>query len=800
MKETAVTKRDRRAIGSDDDLRVRPPDDHAAGVKAVAVSMQRSLTQMGPRRTAATLLRLNQAEGFDCPSCAWPDPEVGHRHTAEFCENGAKAVSEEATTTRATPEFFARHSIAELDAQTEHWLGQQGRITEPMVKRPGAEHYAPVSWDAAFSLIADHLNALDSPDEAVFYTSGRASNEAAFAYQLFIRAYGTNNLPDCSNMCHESTSVALAETIGIGKASVSLEDVHAASLLVLAGQNPGTNHPRMLSALEEAKDRGARIIAINPLREAGLVNFRNPQRPRGIVGKGIALADLHLPVKINGDLALFQAIGSLLVEWDAIDHDFVAAYAHGYEAWRDHVGALDWAQVEAATGLSEELITQAARMIADSPATVYCWAMGLTQHRNSVATIKEIANLAFARGDIGKPGAGLLPVRGHSNVQGDRTMGIWERPPQHFLDRLQAEFGFDPPREHGYDTVDSIRALRDGKAHVFVGLGGNFVQAAPDTEVTADALRRARLTVHVSTKINRSHLVCGETALILPTLGRTEKDVQASGEQFVSVEDSTCSVHASRGPLAPASPHLRSEVAIVTGIAERTLGDRYGLDWAGMRDDYRRIRTHISRVVPGCETYEVSVDRPGGFVLPHPPRDSRTFPTASGRAEFTASPIELLQVGEGQLVLQTLRSHDQFNTTIYGLDDRYRGILGGRRVVFVNADDLAMLGLENNQLVDLIGHWDDDDVERRANGFRVVAYDTPRGCAAAYYPETNPLVPLDSTAEGSNTPTSKSVIISLVPAGTAVPAGTGSSTRSDAMDATGDDDGHKSRPEPTHLS
>ena len=436
-------------------------------------------------------------------------------------------------------------------------------------------------------------------------------------------------------------------------------------------------------------------------------------------------------------------------------------------------------------------------MIADSPATVYCWAMGLTQHRNAVATIKEICNLAFARGDIGKPGAGLLPVRGHSNVQGDRTMGIWERPPQHFLDRLQAEFGFDPPREHGYDTVEAIRALRDGKAHVFLGLGGNFVQAAPDTEVTADALRRARLTVHVSTKINRSHLVCGETALILPTLGRTEKDVQATGEQFVSVEDSTCSVHASRGPLKPASEHLRSEVAIVTGIAERTLGDRYGIDWRAMREDYRVIRTHISRVVPGCESYEVSVDRPGGFVLPHPPRDSRTFHTASGRAEFTTSPIELLQVAPGQLVLQTLRSHDQFNTTIYGLDDRYRGILGGRRVIFVNADDLAELGLANNQLVDLIGHWADDDVERRANGFRVVSYDTPRGCAAAYYPETNPLVPLDSTAEGSNTPTSKSVIISLVPAGT---GGRGDGQQNGSMDATGSDEGHKSRPEPVHLS
>lgn len=794
-----MSKRDRQLqISRADEPEIHPQEEHAAGTRAVALSMTRALRMMGPVRTAKTLTKLNQAEGFDCPSCAWPDPDAGHRHPAEFCENGAKAVSEEATTARATPELFARYSIAELDSQTEHWLGQQGRITEPLVKRPGATHYAPISWDAAFDLVAGALNGLASPDEAVFYTSGRTSNEAAFAYQLFIRAYGTNNLPDCSNMCHESTSVALAETIGIGKASVSLEDVHGASLLVLAGQNPGTNHPRMLTALEEAKDRGARIIAINPLREPGLVNFRNPQRPRGVVGKGTDLADLHLPVKINGDLALFQAIGSLVVEWDAIDHEFVAAYAHGFEAWAEHVRAVDWVQVEQATGLTRASITQAARMIADSPRTVYCWAMGLTQHRNAVATIKEICNLAFARGDIGKPGAGLLPVRGHSNVQGDRTMGIWERPPQHFLDRLQAEFGFDPPRAHGYDTVDAIRALRDGKAHVFIGLGGNFVQAAPDTEVTADALRRARLTVHVSTKINRSHLVCGETALILPTLGRSEKDVQAGGEQFVSVEDSTCSVHASRGPLKPAGDQLRSEVAIVTGIAERTLGTRYGIDWRGMRDDYRVIRAHIARVVPGCETYEVSVDRPGGFVLPHPPRDSRTFHTASGRAEFTVSPVELLQVEPGQLVLQTLRSHDQFNTTIYGLDDRYRGILGGRRVVFVNADDLAQLGLANNQQVDLIGHWAEDDIERRADGFRVVAYDTPRGCAAAYYPETNALVPLDSTAEGSNTPTSKSVIISLVPAGTA-PRGTTSGAE-DGMDAPGADDAHKSRPEPLHLS
>ncbi len=757
--------------------------------------MKRSVERMGPRRTAQTLLRLNQAEGFDCMSCAWPDPEVGHRHTAEFCENGAKAVAEEATTVRATPEFFARHSIADLDAHSEHWLGQQGRITAPMVKRAGDSHYRAIGWDAAFELIAAELRGLDSPDEAIFYTSGRTSNEAAFAYQLFVRAYGTNNLPDCSNMCHESTSLALAESIGIGKASVTLEDVHAASLIVLAGQNPGTNHPRMLSALEEAKRRGATIIAINPLKEAGLVGFKNPQRPRGWVGSGVQLADLHLPIRINGDLALFQAFGALLVEWDALDHDFIARHTNGFPQWREHLRKLDWSEVERATGLRRARIVEAAALLRDSDATVFCWAMGLTQHHNAVATIKEIANVAFAQGNIGKPGAGLLPVRGHSNVQGDRTMGIWERPPEHFLDALQAEFGFDPPREHGYDTVDSIRALRDGQAAVFIALGGNFVQAAPDTAVTADALRRARLTVQISTKINRSHLVCGDTALILPTLGRTEKDVQVSGEQVVSVEDSTCSVHASRGPLPPASPLLRSEVAIITRLAERTLGERYGIDWAGMRDDYRSIRRHISRVVPGCEGFEVNVSRPGGFVLPHPPRDSRTFPTPSGRAEFAASSLVIMDLEPDQLLLQTLRSHDQFNTTIYGLDDRYRGIKGGRMVVFVNPDDLARLGVADGEVVDLVGHWAGDDHERRASGFRVVAYDTPRGCAAAYYPETNALVPLDATAEGSNTPTSKSVIISLERAGAA-----GTTRSGTGQDAVGADQGHKRSPEPDQLS
>jgi formate dehydrogenase major subunit len=746
-------------------LEVHPQKHAAAGPTAVAVSMKRALERMGPTRTARTLKDLNQKDGFDCPSCAWPDPD--HRHTAEFCENGAKAVAEEATKDRATPQLFATYSIEELDAHSELWLGQQGRLTEPMVKRPGGTHYEPIDWDEAFALIGEELKALDSPDEATFYTSGRTSNEAAFTYQLVARAFGTNNLPDCSNMSHESTSVALKDAIGIGKASVTLEDLHVADLIVIAGQNPGTNHPRMLTALEIAKQNGAKIIAINPLREAGLTRFKNPQKPKGVVGNGTALADLHVPVRVNGDLALFQAIGALLLEWDALDHDFIATHTHGFEAWRDHLAKLDWDLVTSTTGLTVEQIREVAEMVRDSKGIVWCWAMGLTQHRNGVNTIRELANLTFARGDIGRTGAGLLPVRGHSNVQGDRSMGIWERPPHDFLDALDQEFGFASPRDHGHDVVDSIRAMRDGRVKVFIGLGGNFAQATPDSHVTEDALRNTRLTVQISTKLNRSHLVCGDTALILPTLGRTERDEQAAGPQTVTVEDSVCSVHASRGPLKPASPHLRSEVAIVTGIAEATLGDRHGIGWKGLRDDYSTIRGHISRVVAGCEDYEARSHRREGFLMPHPPRDSRTFPTDSGRAEFAVSPVDVLQVPEGHLLLQTLRSHDQFNTTIYGLSDRYRGIEGGRRVVFVNRDDAVALGLETGSLVDIVSVW--EGTERRAPAFRVVEYDTPVGCAAAYYPETNPLVALDATADGSNTPAYKSVIVRLEPATDASP-------------------------------
>ncbi len=773
------------------ELEIERPKQAAAGASAVAISMKRAVEQMGVRRTAQTLLRLNQADGFDCQGCAWPDPDPSHRHTAEFCENGAKAVTEEATLRRVDRSFFVEHSIEDLREKTDYWLGQQGRITEPMVLRAGSTHYQPIAWDQAFELIGGLLNGLASPDQAVFYTSGKVSNEAAFAYQLFARAYGTNNLPDCSNMCHESSGVGLSEAIGIGKGSVSLEDVHDAKLIVIAGQNPGTNHPRMLSALEIAKQRGAKIISVNPLREAGLVRFKNPQKARGLAGAGTALADLHLPVRINGDLALFQAIGSLLLEWDALDHDFIAEHTHGFEEWAAHVRELDWDAVDRATGLDRSDIVAAARMFQESDATVVCWAMGITQHRNAVATVKEIVNVVLLQGNIGKPGAGLCPVRGHSNVQGDRTMGIWERVPGHFLDAIQQEFGFDPPREHGLDTVKSIEALRDGKAKVFIGMGGNFVSAAPDTEVTEQAMRNADLTVHVSTKLNRSHVVTGREALILPAMGRSERDLTGGRLQRVTVEDSMSAVHASHGPLKPASPHLKSEVDIICSLAIATLGDRHGIPWDEFRSDYTEIRHRIARVVPGCAAYDEKVSRPGGFVLPHPPRDSRTFTTEVGKAMFTTSPTDVLHVPEGRLLLQTMRSHDQFNTTIYGLDDRYRGIKGGRRVVLVHPDDIAALGLLDGSMVDLVSEWSDGS-ERRAPEFRVVPYDQPRGCAAAYYPETNPLIPLGSTAIGSNCPTSKSVIVRLEP-----PTGGQGLTIDVGAVSAGDE---KRTVEPEHLS
>ncbi|MGA5005584.1 FdhF/YdeP family oxidoreductase [Streptomyces koyangensis] len=732
----------------------------AAGLPAVAHSLRMSARQMGVRRTALTLLRVNQKDGFDCPGCAWPEPDK--RHAAEFCENGAKAVAEEATLRRVTPAFFAEHSVADLAERSGYWLGQQGRLTEPMHLAEGADHYTPVSWERAFELIAGELKALSSPDEALFYTSGRTSNEAAFLYQLFAREFGTNNLPDCSNMCHESSGSALTETIGVGKGSVLLEDLYQADLIIVAGQNPGTNHPRMLSALEKAKQGGAKIITVNPLPEAGLERFKNPQTVKGMA-RGTALTDLFLQIRLGGDQALFRLLNSLILKTPgAVDEEFVAAHTEGYEEFAATAAEAGWEETLTATGLQRAEVEEALRMVLASERTVVCWAMGLTQHKHSVPTIREVVNFLLLRGNIGRPGAGVCPVRGHSNVQGDRTMGIFERPAPAFLDALEREFGFTPPRHHGLDVVRAIRALRDGEAKVFLAMGGNFVAASPDTEVTEAAMRRARLTVHVSTKLNRSHAVTGAHALILPTLGRTERDVQASGEQFVTVEDSMGMVHASRGRLEPAGPALLSETAIVCRLARAVLGEGSATPWEEFEGEYALIRDRISRVVPGFEEFNARVADPAGFALPHAPRDERRFPTPSGKAHFTAAPVEHPHLPEGRLLLQTLRSHDQYNTTIYGLDDRYRGIRGGRRVVLVHPDDARELGFADGAYADLVGEWK-DGVERRAPGFRVVHYPTARGCAAAYYPETNVLVPLDSTADTSNTPASKSVVIRLEP-------------------------------------
>ncbi|MFD6349377.1 FdhF/YdeP family oxidoreductase [Streptomyces roseolus] len=738
---------------------VTPPQHAAAGLPAIGHTLRIAQEQMGAVRTARTLLKVNQKDGFDCPGCAWPEGDK--RHLAEFCENGAKAVAEEATLRRVTPGFFAAHPVAELAERSGYWLGQQGRITQPMYLPEGADRYEPVTWERAFAILAEELTSLSSPDEALFYTSGRTSNEAAFLLQLFAREFGTNNLPDCSNMCHESSGSALTETIGIGKGSVSLEDLHRADLIIVAGQNPGTNHPRMLSALERAKAAGARIISVNPLPEAGLERFKNPQTPQGML-KGAALTDLFLQIRIGGDQALFRLLNKLVLQTPgAVDEEFVREHTHGFEEFAAAAGEADWAETLAATGLSRAEIERALEMVLASERTIVCWAMGLTQHKHAVPTIREVVNLLLLRGNIGRPGAGVCPVRGHSNVQGDRTMGIFERPAPAFLDALDKEFGIVSPRHHGFDVVRSIQALRDGEAKVFFAMGGNFVGATPDTEVTEAAMRRARLTVHVSTKLNRSHVVTGARALILPTLGRTDKDVQKSGRQFVTVEDSMGLVHASRGNLPPASPHLLSEPAIVARMARAVLGEASRTPWEEFEADYAAVRDRIARVVPGFEDFNARLAaNPGGFALPHAPRDERRFPTKTGKANFTAAPVEYPRVPEGRLLLQTLRSHDQYNTTIYGLDDRYRGIRGGRRVVLVHPEDAAALGLADGAYADLVSEWTDGS-ERRAPGFRVVHYPTARGCAAAYYPETNVLVPLESTADISNTPASKSVIVRL---------------------------------------
>ena len=720
-----------------------------------------------------TLLHANQPDGFDCPGCAWPDRD--HTSTFEFCENGAKAVAAEATRHRAGPELFARYSVSRLAEYSDHWLEQQGRLTHPMRYDAASDHYVPVSWDEAFGLMAKHLDALPSPDEAIFYTSGRTSNEAAFLYQLFVREYGTNNFPDCSNMCHESSGTAMKKQIGVGKGTVSLHDFEKADAIFIFGQNPGTNHPRMLGELRDAARRGCRIVAFNPLRERGLERFADPQdKLQMATGGASKIASDYLQLKIGGDLAAVKGIIKHVLECDAqaiargdaslLDRAFIDEHCTGFDAFVDDVQAEPWDTIVAECGLSETQLRHVGDIYLRAERVIACWGMGITQHRHSVATIHMIVNLLLLRGNIGREGAGACPVRGHSNVQGDRTMMIWEKPPQAFLDRLQQVFGFDPPRKEGYDTIAAIEAMREGRARVFFGMGGNFAVATPDSEATARGLRRCDLTVHVTTKLSRSHLIHGKQALILPCLGRTEIDMQATGPQAVTVEDSMSMVHLSSGINAPASDQLLSEPAIVARLAHATLGARSKIAWLALIEDYDRIRDLIQSTFDDFHDFNARVRVAGGFRLSNPARD-RVWSTASGKAAFiaaqvpTENPIHRARRehrAQPVFTLATMRSHDQYNTTVYGLNDRYRGVFGERRVLFIHADDIAALGMKAGDWVDLES-LHDDEVKRIVRRFLLVEYDIPRGCLAAYYPETNPLVPLSSFADESRTPTSKSV-------------------------------------------
>ena len=746
-------------------LQVSDQKNWAAGVPAVLSAFKNVSSKVGPIRGTKLLAQLNQIEGFDCPGCAWPDPLL-KRSTFEFCENGAKAVADEATLKRATAKFFAKHSIDDLKLKSDRWLNDQGRLVEPMFLAEGSNHYQPISWSNALNLVAKELNKLESPNQAAFYTSGRTSNEAAFLYQLYVRQFGTNNLPDCSNMCHESSGVGLTETIGVGKGTVSLHDLEHSEAVFIFGQNPGSNHPRMLTSLQAAKRQGAKIVAINPLDEAGLKRFKNPQEIEGVIGTGTALRDLYLPIKINGDVPFLKGLCKALIERDdagknVLDKEFIAEYCHGYDEFKQDISNTSWADIELGSGLSQKQINQAADIACDSKKTICCWAMGMTQHKNAVANIQLMTNFLMLQGNLGKPGAGVCPVRGHSNVQGDRTMGIWEKPTDSFLDALQQTYDFEVPREHGYDTLESIHAMAQGKVKVLFALGGNFYRATPDHTATKQALANCNLTVQVSTKLNQSHLYTGKNALIFPALGRTEIDRQATGIQTVTVENSMGVVQTSHGKIPPASNLLKSEVAIVAELAALTLPSSL-INWQQMRDDYRIIRDGIAQVIPGFETFNQRIEELGEFELPNAVRDERKFVTSSGKANFVVHGIESISVPEGCLIMMTIRSHDQFNTTVYTNNDRYRGIHGSRRVIFVNTDDLTDLGLKNGQRVNIHSHWPNEEIQiRKVEDFTLVEYDIPRGCAAAYYPETNDLIPLSSVADKSNTPAYKSVVISL---------------------------------------
>ena len=775
---SSLNSHDRRGPGSPqaqppldtDSISVDKPARVAAGLKSVLKAAEVTLKEPGLARGVAALYRLNQFDGTDCPGCAWPDPDE-QRSLNEYCENGVKAIAEEATSKRVGPEFFRNWSVAQLSQQSDYWLGHQGRLTYPMVLRAGSEHYEEISWNDAFSMIAHELNGLDHPDQVIFYTSGRTSNEAAFLYQLFVRQFGTNNLPDCSNLCHESSGTALKEVIGVGKGTVRLEDFDLADTILIIGQNPGTNHPRMLATLQKAARRGATIVSVNPLAEVGLTRFKHPKDVLQLFGPGTKIAKHFVQVRLSGDLAFLKGLCKQILETDAlrpgqaINRAFIDAKTHGFEEFCRAISAVSWEEIVEQSGISRAQIREIAEVVMCSKAMIACWAMGLTQQRHAVATVQEIVNLMLLGGHLGRPGAGVCPVRGHSNVQGDRTMGISEKMPDALLDKLRDTFGFEPPRKHGWDVVDAIKAMHCGKARVFFAMGGNFLSATPDTEFTAEALSRCSLTVHVSTKLNRAHVITGRQALILPCLARTDRDSQATGPQFVSVENSMGIVHTSRGSLEPPSEQLLSEPEIVARLAGATLGARSKLNWLHLVENYDRIRDLISKVVPGCNDMNRKVRSKGGFYLPNAARDD-VYKTLTGRAHFTVSTLEPVHLGPGQFLMTTLRTHDQYNTTIYGLDDRYRGIFHGRRVVLMNPDDMREWGWKQGDRLDVTSHFRNGEGEeelRTAAQFLAVPYDIPRRCVATYFPEANVLVPIGSVALKSNTPTSKAVVVTFAP-------------------------------------
>ena len=744
------------------ELKVTEPKTKAVGFPAITSSIKHIADEMGMAKGFKLLSKMNQQHGFDCPGCAWPDPEKPSI-LGEYCENGAKAIAEEATDKRITADFFSNNSVEHLSEQTDFYIGKLGRLTEPMYLPKNSSHYQRISWEDAFAKIGNKLNALNSPNEAAFYTSGRTSNEAAYMYQLMVRQFGTNNLPDCSNMCHESSGAGLSATVGIGKGSVTLNDMHEAELIVVMGQNPGTNHPRMLSALEKCKKNGGTIVTINPLDEAGTNTFVDPQSPLAMLTGGTKLEDLFLQVKINGDVALLKAAMILMLEAEekspnsVFDHDFIKEHCNNYADLITHLKSSDYNEAVKDSGISDKKVREFSQLLIAKKKTIICWAMGITQQKNGVDNVQEIVNVLLLKGSIGKPGAGTCPVRGHSNVQGDRTMGIWEKPKESFLKKLDERFNFTAPREHGYDVVEAIKAMDEEKLKVFIGLGGNFISATPDSQFTGEAMQKCELTVQISTKLNRGHLVTGQEALILPCISRSETDIQKSGKQFITVENSMGVVHKSTGSLDPASSNLKSEHAIIAGIANATLKNS-STNWDDMINNYDVVRDHIEETIAGFNDFNKRVRVSGGFSLPNGSR-TRAFTTPDNKANFTVNNLPKEKIKDGNFIMMTIRTHDQYNTTIYGMDDRYRGISNERRVILMNPSDMKKKGYKQEQIVNLTSHFNGE--ERNASNFKVISYNIPEGCIASYFPETNVLVPLNNVAKKSNTPASKFVEISI---------------------------------------